>query len=239
MDKRTERSRRLIQDAFQSLLQERDYGSITVQDVLDRAGVGRSTFYAHFSGKADLLARLVDGICEHAMAPVRAERNHDFTGRACPVASCEHVLCHMREREGGLRALLDGEGLRLLAACLRDEVAQRADELLPERPEGAAAQMDRDFLVNHVAGSFVEMVLWWARRGLRDDPHRLAVDYVAAIGAVMGHWPVPPELRDPMRARGAACASDATGRGGADGHGHAGGARGERGRSHGGTEARA
>lgn len=54
-DRRTVRTHILLRQALFELMAERDYDGITVQDILDRANVGRSTFYMHFSGKGELL----------------------------------------------------------------------------------------------------------------------------------------------------------------------------------------
>src|SRR5215467_15595598 len=54
-DRRVRRSRRLPQDALLELILEKGYDKVTVQDILDRADVGRATFYAHFRDKDDLL----------------------------------------------------------------------------------------------------------------------------------------------------------------------------------------
>jgi AcrR family transcriptional regulator len=54
-DRRTVRTHILLRQALFALMAERDYDGITVQDILDRANVGRSTFYMHFSGKDELL----------------------------------------------------------------------------------------------------------------------------------------------------------------------------------------
>ena len=58
-DRRVARTRELVLDAFLGLMVERGYETMTVQDLLDRSGVGRATFYAHFKGKEDLLASSV------------------------------------------------------------------------------------------------------------------------------------------------------------------------------------
>src|SRR5690242_4167136 len=55
VDRRIQRTRQLLLDALLSLILEKDFDSITVQDVIDRANVGRSTFYAHFQDKDELL----------------------------------------------------------------------------------------------------------------------------------------------------------------------------------------
>ncbi|KEQ22546.1 TetR/AcrR family transcriptional regulator [Paenibacillus tyrfis] len=60
-DPRVIRTRRLLQDAFASLIQEKDFESITVRDIAERATVNRATFYAHFADKFEILeSRLTD-----------------------------------------------------------------------------------------------------------------------------------------------------------------------------------
>lgn len=58
-DRRVQRSRDVLLDALRALLMERGYEQLTVQNIIDRAGVGRATFYAHFESKDDLLASSV------------------------------------------------------------------------------------------------------------------------------------------------------------------------------------
>ena len=58
-DRRTLRTRQLLTDALGELIRTKRYEAITVQEIADRANVGRSTFYAHFADKDDLVA---DGV---------------------------------------------------------------------------------------------------------------------------------------------------------------------------------
>jgi AcrR family transcriptional regulator len=54
-DRRVRRTRQLLRDALLELALERGYGRVRLQDILDKADVGRSTFYAHYRDKDDLL----------------------------------------------------------------------------------------------------------------------------------------------------------------------------------------
>src|SRR3954469_23951916 len=63
-DRRVRRTRRLLREALLALVLEKGYEAVTVQDVLDRADVGRATFYAHFRDKDDLLISGADELRE-------------------------------------------------------------------------------------------------------------------------------------------------------------------------------
>lgn len=102
-DRRVARSKRLIRGAFQELLAEKGYEAVTASMVIERADVGRATFYARFSSKEALMADLLDQICAHVIAPVEPEPEHDFTRSETPEALVEHALRHLlagKWREG-------------------------------------------------------------------------------------------------------------------------------------------
>ena len=58
-DRRVGKTRKALKEALTDLILEKGYESVTVQDVIDRADVGRSTFYAHFVDKDDLLMAIL------------------------------------------------------------------------------------------------------------------------------------------------------------------------------------
>jgi len=73
-DRRVQRTRQLIQEAMVSLMLEKGYEKITIQDIIDRANIGRSTFYAHYKDKEDLLLR---GVAEIAYGDEVDEAVHE------------------------------------------------------------------------------------------------------------------------------------------------------------------
>ena len=65
MDRRVKKSRAAIYQAFLTLLNQKSYESLTVQEIIDLADVGRSTFYAHFETKEALLEEMCQDLFQH------------------------------------------------------------------------------------------------------------------------------------------------------------------------------
>ena len=131
--------------------------------------MGRATFYTQFKGKDDLLAVFVGSVCAHALAK-------DGDPESDAAVQVEHVL-----RRDGVRALVSGAGSRRFADCLRHAIVARAALAVPEHPSGPAGQMNRSFLLHHIAATFVGMVQWWAWNDFSVAPSDLAADYLRAI----------------------------------------------------------
>jgi AcrR family transcriptional regulator len=105
-DRRSERSRQLIRNALLDLLFEQRFEEITVQAILDRANVGRSTFYAHYFDKADVLANIAEEQLKMLSGQL-LERN----GGEQLIPSLE-IFQHVESHAHYFRALQQGQGRR-------------------------------------------------------------------------------------------------------------------------------
>ena len=161
MDRRQKKTRDAIFAAFTGLLEERPYSAITVQEILDRANVGRSTFYAHFETKDALVVALCAEIADHVFSGERAsETTHDFSSAGRDVeAKVTHILYHIQESRPYLEGLLKSGSGELFMAELRRRVATELASDLSAGIESVPA----DYLSNHVACDFAETVRWWMR----------------------------------------------------------------------------
>ena len=169
-DRRIRRTCERLGSALVALIQERPIDDVTVQDVLDRASVGRSTFYLHFRDKDDLLLSQLEKFLETMSTALstRNKRSH----RVVPVAE---LFAHIGSQKKLYRALADSGRLNdffdLAQGYFARGIEQRLTESkrlskLPQRELGARASA--------LAGSILSLLRWWLGRGAKESPR--AVD---------------------------------------------------------------
>ena len=137
MDRRQQKTRAAIFEAFSALLSEKPYSKITIQNIIDRANIGRSTFYAHFQTKDSLLEDMCQELFEHIVDGVMNDNHpsddHQHTGLPDPVFC--HLLEHIAENTNTC-ATCSSLKLRLLPALLQGEPLPPHRLLPPEPPQG-------------------------------------------------------------------------------------------------------
>ena len=160
MDRRTKKTRKAIFDAFAELLNSKSYANITVQDIIEKADVGRSTFYSHFETKDELLNALCSKIFAHVFKDdLTKERTHDFSGENKEIRKVvTHILYHVQDNNRYLKPIL---------SCRNDEIFMRyfKEYLTPvfeKEIEKMETDVPKDYLLNQVICVFTETVRWWA-----------------------------------------------------------------------------
>ena len=100
MDRRQRKTRNAIFDAFISLLNEKSFEKITVGEIIERADIGRATFYAHFETKDFLLKELCNELFCHIFDCVNDEReNHEHIFTCDTTASVFlHLFQHLEKQ---------------------------------------------------------------------------------------------------------------------------------------------
>lgn len=153
-DPRVERTTRALGRALIELIQEHDFEEITVQNILDRSGVGRASFYAHFRNKEDVLQTQYEGVfVEFERRLSRAESAN--RRRLFPVAEFAEHVAEMRALRQGLRA--SGRDKELWQTAL-DYVAAIIEKRLAEND---AMPARRRLSSRMLAGALIESLQWW------------------------------------------------------------------------------
>ncbi len=183
MDRRQQKTRIAIFSAFTALLSEKSYSRISVQDIIDRADVGRTTFYAHFETKdyllKELCAELFDHITDSAMGH-SGEHRHFFDCSA-PDSVFLHLIQHLQKNDNHVLNLLSSENSdifrRYFKSNLKKLVVSQYGVSLPLADSG----LPRDYVVNHIAASFVETADWWISRKMKESPEEITEYFLLSV----------------------------------------------------------
>lgn len=165
-DARVRRTRDALGDALIALMQEKPFDAITVQDVLDRARVGRSTFYAHFSDKDDLLMSDADEFYERLSMGLSARG--EASDRVFPV---REFFSHIAEAQRFLNALSSSGKMQEQLELARGHFARGIERRMSEVPRGQSiAQGERAAIAFAHAGALLSLLTWWIDRGMKQSP---------------------------------------------------------------------
>jgi len=165
-DARVRRTRDALGDALVALMQEKPFDTITVQDVLDRAKVGRSTFYSHYSDKDDLLMSDAEEFFE-SVAMLLSLRG-DESDRVFPV---REFFSHIVEAKQFVDALVSSGKFNDSMELARGLFARGIERRLSELPRGRGIPADeRPAIAFAQAGALLSLLTWWIDRGMRQPP---------------------------------------------------------------------
>ena len=187
MDRRQLKTRTAIFQAFAGLLEQKSYSRITVQDIIDAANVGRTTFYAHFETKDDLLKALCEELFGHIISTAM-DHTHThglYSDKRAPESVFCHLLHHLQENDHNILGLLSCESSEIFLRYFKDSLNELIQSLFVSQDSGSARTVPQDFLVNHISGSFVEMVLWWIRGRRKQTPEELDRYFRAVIEPIL------------------------------------------------------
>ncbi|MEU1952386.1 TetR/AcrR family transcriptional regulator [Nocardia rhamnosiphila] len=160
-DRRVRRSRRALRDALISLVLERGYASVTVEDITARADLGRATFYTHYTDKDDLLNHIVTDLIDELQErqrPLVSTSSVGFTGK--PILE---MFRHAAEERDTYRVILRGEGDGRALRRFIDDRAAIAAVVFAARAEaqGATPNIDIDLLARAWVGEQITVLQWW------------------------------------------------------------------------------
>ena len=180
MDRRQKKTRAAIFQALNRLLERKHFNSITVQEILDEADVGRSTFYSHFETKDALLREMCTDIFDHVFSSeLHSEQSHDFSASDHGLKEkITHLLYHLRDNRENVLGVLSGESGELFMRYFKEYLRV----MFGQYPERFRKDVPREFTLNHLVGSFAEAVKWWSGTKMEMEPEEVAENYLKLIG---------------------------------------------------------
>ncbi|NTW11379.1 MAG: TetR/AcrR family transcriptional regulator [Chlorobiaceae bacterium] len=173
-DRRINRTRKLIQEALMSLIVERGYENVTVQDIIDRADVGRSTFYAHFRDKDELLISWFEHLrtlFEQQQQELLDERK---TGKETGVNIVLDLFRHTGNHHRLYKAVAGRQSgemiLKYLHRYLTALLLPILEEAVKKRP---SLPIPVEVTVHHLVSSLLSLMTWWLDRNMPYPPEKM------------------------------------------------------------------
>jgi AcrR family transcriptional regulator len=165
-DARVQRTRDALGDALIALMQEKPFETITVQDVLDRAHVSRSTFYTHYTDKDDLLMSDAEEFFEAISMALSA--HGDKSDRVFPV---KEFFSHLSDVQPFYKALVKSGKFQENMELARGHFARGIERRLSELPRAKSIPPEqRSAIAFTHAGALLSLLTWWLDRGMREQP---------------------------------------------------------------------
>lgn len=169
LDERVRRTNERLGMALIELIQEKPIGRVTVQEVLDRAAVGRSTFYLHFRDKNDLLLSQLERFLETMSTALSASKERSL--RVVPVAE---MFAHIRSAQNVYHALAASDRLNDFFDLAQGYFARGIEQRLRESGRlQKLCQSELPARSSALAGSLLSLLRWWLDRGANESPRAM------------------------------------------------------------------
>jgi AcrR family transcriptional regulator len=186
-DRRTARTQKALHGALMSLILRKGYEAVTVQDIIDEADVGRSTFYSHYTGKEDLLRSGFRALrTELAEAQDAAVATSDGS-RGEPLGFSLAMFEHAGQYKHIYRALVGERGVVVAV----NEIRRILSEIIRKELSGVqeVEAIPREIHTQFVVGTFVTVLTWWLERRPKLAPSQ--VDAIFRSLVLNGIGPSP------------------------------------------------
>jgi len=164
VDRRIQKTLKLLHEALMSLVVEKKYEKISVQEILDRANVGRSTFYTHYRDKDELLLQAFDGLraeleAAQAAAPGISGKSYERT-----IGFSQAMFGHAHGYRQVYAALIRSEAGPIVRQRIQKvivDLIQVEFKRQSAKGEKTATTLPPDLMIHYLASTFLSLLEWW------------------------------------------------------------------------------
>ena len=172
MDRRQRKTREAIFCAFTQLLSAKSFNQITVGEIIEKADVGRATFYSHFETKDYLLKEYCEDLFCHIFDKESKEENEHRHIFNCDSSESVflHLLQHIKKNDNNILNLLSSQNNELFLRYFRDNLEHLVESHFDLFGSLKTKGLPEAFCKNHIASTFVETMRWWIGNGMKESP---------------------------------------------------------------------
>ncbi|MCJ7696227.1 MAG: TetR/AcrR family transcriptional regulator [Anaerolineaceae bacterium] len=200
IDRRVQRTRKLLRESMLALIMERGYDEIAIQDVTEKANLGRATFYLHYKEKDDLLADVMQQLFDSFS--IQAPQLLESQWRLDDVKPLEKLFEFAESNYDFYRIMIFGKGSITASRQLHQAIAINIQRALESEIEitGAEAILPVAYLANHFAGELLAVIFWWLDNEMPYTPLEMATMYQKVSGINRSQLLKIPEAKNAVAA---------------------------------------
>ena len=190
LDRRVQKTRKLLQDALIELVSEKSYESVSIREILERANVGRSTFYAHFQDKDQLLHSILDRLDElfeqHEKLFLDANKNldnADIMNLAREFSPTLSLFQFVGQNHRFFKAMLGNRGYGIFAKPVYDYVFAHVHGIFTKPIHGNAlaplhepfkileshekyGSLESEIAAHYFVSALMGILVWWVEKDM-------------------------------------------------------------------------
>lgn len=188
LDRRIQRTRQALQAALLDLTKEKEYDDISVEEITERANVGRATFYLHYTDKEDLLLQYFGEMADDMVQLISQipfsewlPSSGDFKGASNedePLLPLVMVFQHIHEYSDFYRVLLGSENSSRIVERIHrissENIVKFAQTKMQHDPIPVLYEVPIEFFASFFSGALLSIVVWWLQEDMKHSPEDVA-----------------------------------------------------------------
>lgn len=183
MDRRQRKTRTAIFNALVELLSKKDFALITVGEIIERADVGRATFYSHFETKDFLLKELCKELFHHIFnSAVDKDCDHKSIFECdAPDSVFLHLLRHLQNNDNRILELISCKSNEIFLSYFKSSLRRLVIDQSALFEARKSPKLPDELWTEHIVSTFVETVRWWAANGMKESPEVIAEYFYLSV----------------------------------------------------------
>jgi len=178
LDRRSQKTNYAIQEALFSLMQKKQYGRITIQNIIDSANVGRSTFYSHYSTKDELFLACIQPMLD----VINIDIGKYIESGEAPSQSVLELFEHIEQNSRVVKGLIKAENSGLFFDRIVIHFDNQAQLYLKQKFKGAnVAKIPLPILTHHIYMTLVALVKWWLNNNMPYSSEKMCIIFQELI----------------------------------------------------------
>lgn len=181
MDRRVQRTLQSLRTALLELIKEKNYDEISIEEITERANVGRTTFYLHYKDKEDLLmeefstlmyerAQVLSEIPFSVWVPISEEDLQKNMALQPLLLVFEHIYNNSELYKLLLKSTNSSKIVERIRQVSTDAIVKFAETKMATDPIPLLSEVPIEFFAAFFSGALISVVSWWIREDMRHSP---------------------------------------------------------------------